>query len=92
MARFVPYYLNVFCSFINQMALLESLMDDVRKLKIIAKGHERRVRLLEEKLAAYEEDDDDDDDKDGEDSEAASWTSFLEGSRTSDLLLSVRDA
>lgn len=27
----------------------------MRKLKIIAKGHERRIKFLEERLAAYEE-------------------------------------
>ena len=37
---------------------MQSLIDDVRKLKIIAKGHERRIKYLEEKLAAYEEEDD----------------------------------
>lgn len=40
---------------------VQSLLDDVRKLKIIAKGHERRIKYLEEKLASYEEDDDKDD-------------------------------
>lgn len=34
---------------------LQALLDDVRKLKIIAKGHERRIKFLEEKLATYEE-------------------------------------
>jgi coronin-1B/1C/6 len=34
---------------------VQALCDDVRKLKIIAKGHERRIKYLEERLAAYEE-------------------------------------
>ncbi|ESN94102.1 hypothetical protein HELRODRAFT_115173 [Helobdella robusta] len=42
--------------------VMEGLLDDIRKLKIIAKGHERRIKFLEEKLAAYEMDDDEDDD------------------------------
>jgi coronin-1B/1C/6 len=34
---------------------LQVLIDDIRKLKIIAKGHERRIKYLEERLAAYED-------------------------------------
>lgn len=34
---------------------IQALSDDVRKLKIIAKGHERRIKYLEERLAAYED-------------------------------------
>lgn len=33
---------------------IEKLIQDVRKLKIIAKGHEKRVKALEEKLETYE--------------------------------------
>ena len=40
---------------------VQALMDDVRKLKIIAKGHERRIKYLEEKLATYEDEDKNDD-------------------------------
>jgi len=36
---------------------IQGLLDDVRKLKIIAKGHERRIKYLEEKLATYEDED-----------------------------------
>ena len=49
------------CAFLCQNFDVQSLLDDVRKLKIIAKGHERRIKYLEEKLASYEEDDDKDD-------------------------------
>jgi hypothetical protein len=34
---------------------IQGILDDMRKLKIIAKGHERRIKFLEERLAAYEE-------------------------------------
>ena len=34
---------------------VQALLDDVRKLKIIAKGHERRIKYLEDRLAAYED-------------------------------------
>ena len=34
---------------------IQAILDDMRKLKIIAKGHERRIKFLEERLAAYEE-------------------------------------
>jgi hypothetical protein len=34
---------------------MQAVLDDMRKLKIIAKGHERRIKFLEERLAAYEE-------------------------------------
>ena len=33
---------------------VEALLSDIRKLKIIAKGHERRIRVLEEKLNIQE--------------------------------------
>lgn len=32
----------------------QAVMDDIRKLKIIVKGHERRIKQLEEKVAFYE--------------------------------------
>ena len=32
----------------------EAVMNDLRKLKIIAKGHERRILTLEKRLARYE--------------------------------------
>ena len=31
------------------------MLEDIRKLKIIVKGHERRIKVLEDKLSAYEE-------------------------------------
>jgi len=34
---------------------VQALLDDVRKLKIIAKGHERRIKYMEDRLAAYED-------------------------------------
>jgi len=34
---------------------VQALLDDVRKLKIIAKGHERRIKYLEDRLASYED-------------------------------------
>ena len=34
---------------------IQAILDDMRKLKIIAKGHERRIKFLEERLAAYED-------------------------------------
>jgi len=34
---------------------VQALLDDVRKLKIIAKGHERRIKYLEDRLTAYED-------------------------------------
>jgi hypothetical protein len=33
---------------------LTAIIDDIRRLKIVAKGHERRIKTLEEKLALYE--------------------------------------
>lgn len=33
---------------------LQAVIDDIRKLKIIVKGHERRIKSLEEQLAMYE--------------------------------------
>ena len=32
----------------------QSILDDIRKLKIIVKGHERRIKQLEEKVTFYE--------------------------------------
>ena len=32
----------------------DQIMSDMRKMKIIIKGHERRIKGLEEKLAEYE--------------------------------------
>lgn len=46
---FIDMWLNV------QGIDVQALLDDVRKLKIIAKGHERRIKFLEEKFAAYED-------------------------------------
>lgn len=46
---------------------LQKLVDDVRKLKIIAKGHEKRIKMLEERLVTYEGTKEDDGD-DGDDS------------------------
>ncbi|ESN94086.1 hypothetical protein HELRODRAFT_115162 [Helobdella robusta] len=34
---------------------VQSILDDIRKLKIIVKGHERRIKGLEERLSNYEE-------------------------------------
>jgi len=33
---------------------LQAIIDDIRKLKIIVKGHERRIKSLEEQLAQYD--------------------------------------
>ena len=33
---------------------LQAIIDDIRKLKIIVKGHERRIKSLEEQLAVYD--------------------------------------
>lgn len=33
---------------------IQNILDDIRKLKIIVKGHERRIKALEEKLSVYE--------------------------------------
>jgi hypothetical protein len=33
---------------------IQAIIDDIRKLKIIVKGHERRIKSLEEQLAVYE--------------------------------------
>ena len=38
---------------------LQGVLDDIRKLKIIVKGHERRIKQLEEKLQYYEQNDND---------------------------------
>lgn len=32
----------------------QALLDDVRKLKLIVKAHERRIKSLEDKVAQYE--------------------------------------
>lgn len=32
----------------------QGILDDMRKLKLIIKAHERRIKALEEKLAQYE--------------------------------------
>ena len=32
----------------------QGILDDMRKLKLIVKAHERRIKSLEEKLAQYE--------------------------------------
>lgn len=34
---------------------IQKLFDDVRKLKIIAKGHEKRIKAMEERLETYED-------------------------------------
>lgn len=33
---------------------LQNILDDIRKMKIIVKGHERRIKTLEEKLQEHE--------------------------------------
>jgi coronin-1B/1C/6 len=33
---------------------IQAIIDDIRKLKIIVKGHERRIKSLEEQLSVYE--------------------------------------
>ena len=33
---------------------VQAIVDDIRKLKIIVKGHERRIKSLEEQLALYD--------------------------------------
>lgn len=33
---------------------IQAVIDDIRKLKIIVKGHERRIKSLEEQLSVYE--------------------------------------
>jgi len=42
-------------SIVHQGVDIQGILDDMRKLKIIAKGHERRIKFLEERLAAYED-------------------------------------
>ena len=37
-----------------QAADVQAIIDDIRKLKIIVKGHERRIKSLEEQLAMYD--------------------------------------
>lgn len=39
----------------------QSVLDDIRKLKLIVKAHERRIKSLEEKIAQYEAVSSDDD-------------------------------
>ena len=39
------------------------MLDDIRKLKIIVKGHERRIKSLEEKVRILEDDADEEDEK-----------------------------
>ena len=48
-------HLLVPCVYNVQGVEVQALLDDVRKLKIIAKGHERRIKYLEDRLAAYED-------------------------------------
>lgn len=45
----------VISSAVPQGVDIQGILDDMRKLKIIAKGHERRIKFLEDRLAAYEE-------------------------------------
>lgn len=33
---------------------MQGLLDDIRKLKLIVKAHERRIKTLEDKVAQYE--------------------------------------
>jgi len=40
--------------FLLQGVDLQAIFDDIRKLKIIVKGHERRIKSLEEQLALYD--------------------------------------
>jgi len=37
-----------------QAANIQNILDDIRKLKIIVKGHERRIKSLEDKVQFYE--------------------------------------
>lgn len=48
---------------------VQKLFDDVRKLKIIAKGHEKRIKALEEKLVTYEGTKDGGEEEDAEDAD-----------------------
>jgi len=45
------YFMSVCCA---QGVDIQAITDDIRKLKIIVKGHERRIKSLEEQLAIYE--------------------------------------
>jgi hypothetical protein len=47
--------LLTWCGVVLQGVDIQAILDDMRKLKIIAKGHERRIKYLEERLASYEE-------------------------------------
>ena len=50
----VVRYPNSACCLLRQGVDLQSVLDDIRKMKIIVKGHERRIKTLEERLAQYE--------------------------------------
>lgn len=60
--RFVSFFPTGFIIFIFSLNLLcpmqgfdpQALLDDVRKLKLIVKAHERRIKSLEDKVAQYE--------------------------------------
>jgi len=58
---FGPHFQNVSnrtsstqCCVCVQGVDIQAIMDDIRKLKIIVKGHERRIKSLEEQLALYD--------------------------------------
>ena len=48
------YLIMRFIAGILQGTDIQSILDDIRKLKIIVKGHERRIKSLEEKLSVYD--------------------------------------
>jgi coronin-1B/1C/6 len=41
--------------------MFQKMQDEIKRLKIIVKGHEKRIKTLEDKLADYNLNDDDDD-------------------------------
>ena len=52
----LQYYCNTLLNRqTNSMHDLQNVLDDIRKMKIIVKGHERRIKTLEERLATYEQ-------------------------------------
>jgi coronin-1B/1C/6 len=41
--------------------MFQKMQDEIKRLKIIVKGHEKRIKTLEDKLSDYNLNDDDDD-------------------------------
>ena len=51
-----PSFFSMFAFSLSsyQAANIQNILDDIRKLKIIVKGHERRIKSLEDKVQFYE--------------------------------------